>query len=228
MTGVIIDISLLLIIVIFVVVGYFRGFLKTILSLLGTVGSLVISYFVKDFFAGILNNWFGLGDKIANVISKQVSELAPTFSSVTVGTVEELLSLINESEVGLIYKKIFSMLVPDSISASSTVAQVVGSAVGSIAVVIIAFLVVFLLIKLLVFLLNKIVKKIPKRSLFGKANRALGAIGGLINGLIILGVILVVLNFLCMIPSLSSLIYPVIEKTYITKHIYQLLGQILL
>ena len=228
MTGVIIDIVVLVLIVLFIAIGYFRGFFKTLVSLLGTVGSLLIAYFVKDFVAGLLNSWFGVNFLIGDAVKVQISNISPTFSSVTVSTVEEILTVINDSGAGLVYKKLFSWLVPETISASTTVADIIGLAVGDIATLIIAFILVFILIKLLVFVLNLIIKKIPRRSVIGKTNQVLGAVMGLFNGLVLISVVAVAIYFLCMIPAVNDFLYPVIEKTYISEHLYQILGKILL
>ena len=228
MTGVIIDIVLLLVMVVFVAVGYFRGFLKTVLSLLGTVGSLLIAYFVKGFVAGVLNSWFGVNKLIADAVKGQITNISPTFSSVSVSTVEELLTVISESDAGLVYKKIFSWLIPDVVSGTTTVADAVGLAIGNVATIVIAFVLVFVLIKILVFVLNLIIKKIPKRSFVGKANQILGAVAGLVNGIVLVATVVTVLYFICMIPAVNEFVSPVLQQTYISKYIYALFGKILL
>ena len=228
MAGILIDVFVLLLLVFFTIVGYYKGFLRTILSLFGTVGSLVVAYLTKNVIANFLNDWFGWGTSIANVVMKQVSTLSQDFISVEGGTNEELVTIINNSKVGLIYKKIFSMIVPDEILQPTTVAGCVGNVVGNLALVVISFVLVFVLIKLIVFILNKILKKIPRRSVIGKANQILGSVIGLVNGLIAVVTIFVIVYFICLIPSVNEFIYPYIEKTLVTKYVYEFFGQILL
>ena len=51
LVGIIIDVSLFLAVLIFVMIGYFKGFLRTVVSLVGNLGAVVVAYFTKDLLA---------------------------------------------------------------------------------------------------------------------------------------------------------------------------------
>lgn len=229
MTGVIIDICLVVILLVFMAVGYFKGFLRSIVSLLGTVGSGVVAYLIKDYVANLLDVWFGWGAKIANLIAGQVNGISATFSTEQGSTAEELLTIINNSDAGVIYKKLFSLMVNSfKFSEPVTVSSVVGTVVSSIALALIAMIIVFVVLKVLVCVLDKIFKKIPRQSVVGTANGVLGLFVGMAKGLIFVGAALVIVYFLNMIPNINSALYSYIESTYITKYFYEFVGKFLL
>lgn len=229
MTGVIIDICLVVILLVFMAVGYFKGFLRSIVSLLGTVGSGVVAYLIKDYVANMFDAWFGWGAKIANLIASQVNGISATFSTEQGSTAEELLTIINNSDAGVIYKKLFSLMVNSfKFSEPVTVSSVVGTVVSSIALALIAMIFIFVVLKVLVCVLDKIFKKIPRQSVVGTANGVLGLFVGMAKGLIFVGAALVIVYFLNMIPNINSALYPYIESTYITKYFYEFVGKFLL
>lgn len=228
MVGMIVDVSLIILVVIFTAVGYFKGFLRSILSLLGTIGSGIVAFFAKDFVAGLLNSWFGWGTKIANAITSQVAEMSPSFSSVQGATGEELKTIINESNAGVVYKKLFSLIIPNDISAPSTVSEYISNFVSSLAMVIVSFIIVFIVLKIFVFILNRILKAIPRQSIVGKTNSILGVFVGFVKGLIAITVLLLLVNFLCMIPDVNNWLYPYVEQTVVTKYLYEIVGKLLL
>lgn len=229
MTGVIIDICLVVILLVFMAVGYFKGFLRSIVSLLGTVGSGVVAYLIKDYIANMFDAWFGWGAKIANLIASQVNGISATFSTEQGSTAEELLTIINNSDAGVIYKKLFSLMVNSfKFSEPVTVSSVVGTVVSSIALALIAMIIIFVVLKVLVCVLDKIFKKIPRQSVVGTANGVLGLFVGMAKGLIFVGAALVIVYFLNMIPNINSALYPYIESTYITKYFYEFVGKFLL
>ena len=229
MTGVIIDICLVVILLVFMAVGYFKGFLRSIVSLLGTVGSGVVAYLIKDYVANMFDAWFGWGAKIANLIASQVNGISATFSTEQGSTAEELLTIINNSDAGVIYKKLFSLMVNSfKFSEPVTVSSVVGTVVSSIALALIAMIIIFVVLKVLVCVLDKIFKKIPRQSVVGTANGVLGLFVGMAKGLIFVGAALVIVYFLNMIPNINSALYPYIESAYITKYFYEFVGKFLL
>lgn len=229
MTGIIIDISLIVILLVFMAIGYFKGFLRSVVSLLGTVGSGVVAYLIKDYVATMIDNWFGLGAKIAGWISEQVNGISATFATEQGSTAEELLTTINNSDAGVIYKRLFSLIVNSfKFSEPVTVSGVVGSVVATLALSLIAIMIVFVVLKVLVYVLDKIFKKIPRQSVVGTANGVLGLFVGMAKGLIFVGAVLVIVYFLNMVPNINSVLYPYIESTYVTKYFYEFVGKFLL
>lgn len=230
MNGIIIDLVIVGLLLIFAIIGFYKGFLRELISLIGFVGSLVISYFVNSYFANFLNEVFGWGVAISNFVMNQVSAISPTFSSETGSTVSELQDIINSSGTNIAYKEILKQLVAkaDFTNGAVSVAGVIGTIASGFLMSIIAFIILFILLRIVVFILDKLLSRIPRKSAVGTVNKWLGLVVGFVKGIANIVIILAVVYLLCLIPSVNGFIMPYIESSYITKLIYNLLGKLIL
>ncbi len=230
MTGIIIDIIFFLIILIFCVVGYFKGFLRTVLSLLGFAGALIIAYFTRDFFGNLFNSWFGWGDGISNFVLGQVEGLSPSFVTDSKTTVEGLLQVIESSDANLVYKALLGQVIgrADFSSGAITVGQAVAGVVTGIIMSILAMVIIFLIIRIIVWIVDRILRRIPRDSIVGEVNKWLGFILGIARGIVTVGCLLALIYILCLAPVVSDAVSPYIEQTTVTKWAYDLIGQIIL
>lgn len=230
MNGLIVDAALILLILIFGVIGYYKGFLRELISLMGVVGSIVISYFAYDVFADFLNNFFGWGEKIAAFVSEQVTAIAPIFETATAATVEDMQALIDSSGAGLAYKEIFKQIVAqaDFSGGAISISSAVGAVASSIAMIAISFAILFLLLRIVTFVLDRLLSRIPRKSAVGVVNKWLGLAVGFAKGAIAVVIIIVGAYLLSMVPSIHDFLNPYITDTYLTKYAYDFLGNFLL
>lgn len=230
MSGIIIDVIFLLIILIFGIVGYSKGFLRSVLSLIGFAASILIAYIFADYFATILNNLFGWGDTIRHFVAKQVENLSSSFVLESRTSVEGLVEVINSSGVSIIFKLLFPKIIEgaDFSQGALTVADVISVKASALAMNIIAMAILFVLLRIVVAILNRILKTIPEKSVVGEINKWLGFIFGLARGLIVGCLILVITYILCMIPAVNSVVYPYISNSAITSFVYQKIGELIL
>lgn len=223
MAGLIVDGVLILIIIIFAIVGYRKGLLRSVISLLGTTGAIVVAFLTKDYVAQLITRVFGLNTLIADKIMSQVGALSPAFVDTVCDTSADMKTVINNSQVGVVYKKLFTVAVKDEIQ-PATVSEYIGAYVANLAMLVMAFLIIFLLVKVVVYVLDKGLKRIPRRSVIGRTNGFLGVISGLVMGAVYVVSILGIVYFLCLIPSVNEFLLPYIESTFITKALYQSIG----
>lgn len=230
MSGLIVDISLLLVVLLFAIIGFYKGFLRELISFFGFIGSLVITFFAYDYFADLLNSLFNWGTQISNFIMNQVTAISPSFGVDTGATAEDLNVIINNSNAGLAYKELLKQVVEkaDFSSGAITVSGAVGSVVSGLAMIVISFALLFLMLRIVVFILDKILSRIPRKSAVGVVNKWLGLGMGTIKGAVAVGSLIITAYFLCMIPSVNDFIFPYIESSFATIHIYNYLGQFLL
>lgn len=73
MSGIIIDLIFIAIIAIFAILGMYKGFFSTLLSLLGFLGTLVVAFLFKDQMAFLLNSLFGLTDWLAITLGNSIA-----------------------------------------------------------------------------------------------------------------------------------------------------------
>ena len=230
MDGIVIDLVIVGLVLIFAIIGFYKGFLRELISLVGFFGSLVISYFAAGYFTNFLNSVFGWGVSISNFVVNQISGISSTFATETGSTVEELQTIINSSGTNIAYKEILKQLVTKAsfTEGAVTVAGVVGIIVSGFLMLIISFVVLFLLLRLVVFILDKLLSRIPRKSAIGTVNKWLGLLIGFVKGCANILIVLGVVYLLCFVPSINDFVMPYIETSYVTKFLYNLLGQIIL
>ena len=229
MNGIMIDLAIIALLLIFTFVGFYKGFLRELISLIGFVGSLIISYFAYGYFADFLNSVFHWGVTISNFVMNQIAAMSPTFSTETGSTVEELQSIVTSSGANPPYKLILNQLVTkaDFSQGAVSIAGVVGTIVSGFVMTIIAFVVLFLLLRVVVFILDKLLSRIPRKSAVGVVNKWLGLMVGLVKGVASILIVLGIVYLLCLIPSINDFISPYLQTSYLTKYLYNLLGDLI-
>lgn len=231
MNGFILDIVLVILLFIFGLIGFYKGFLRGLLSLGGLFGSIVVTYYFHKPFVAVLNSVFGWGTNIANFVMKQIAQISPAFENDMANSVDELQNIIANSGSGEAYKLALKQIVKNadvSAEAPGTVASVAGGIISNFIMIIISFVVLFLAVKIVIFILDKILSAIPRKSAAGVVNKWLGLGLGLAKGALVVSVLVVGAYLLCLIPSVNDVVYPYIESSYGVKHVYNFLGNYIL
>lgn len=232
MNGFILDIILVVILLIFALIGFYKGFLRELVSLGGFFGSILVVYYAYKPFAVLLNNLFGWGVSISNFIMAQITQISPVFGAEQAGSIEELEQIIDGSVgVGFGYTTVLKELIKKAeipAGQTITVSQAVGGIVSGLAMAIISGLVLFITLKIVVFILDKVLSAIPRKSAVGVANKWLGLTLGTAKGVMSAAVLIMIVYFVCLIPAVNNFVYPYIESSLVVKHIYNYLGKFVL
>ena len=160
--------------IIFIVIGFVKGFIKQLLGIAGTILAIVLAVMFCKPTVELLKNttpvYAGLHDWIAGIlpsIDKSTIESYPVF-----------------------LQNIFAPILNDSAQAIETVSDTLTTIILSAAV----FVVISLLVKILVFVLVKILHAIISKTPLSAINRIIGAGVGLIKGLLFVSALLYVLG----------------------------------
>lgn len=223
--GIIIDIAIVLVVVISTIIGYKKGFLKSVLSLFSWVVCLLIAVFTAKYVAGWLNGLYDFSALIGNKISKSLIGSNEFFTKAisSFANKEEIIATLPADLNGLLkqlIKVVFSTASVDMTS-SATIGSFVGACLGDICVVVAAGLLVFIVLKVVVSILSRLFDKIDKTVILGGLNKLLGlALGLLRAGVIIIGINIVLVST-SLIPASNKLINNVIkDNTHVEKVIY--------
>ena len=223
--GLIIDLVVILIIVLFALIGRWKGFFKSFLSMFGFFGSLIVAIVFRDQFSAVLNSLFGLQGKLEAVISTRVVEMSPSLAQ-EVATNTEMIEIINSSNLSPVLKGIFGGLAKSAtIVEPMSVADLVVSPIATLCVTVISVIIFFLLIRALVMILNLTIGKVIKKmKVVGRFNKLLGFILGIVKGVVFVGSIMVVANVFSLIPAVENFVATNIESSLITKWGYNMVG----
>ncbi|MDR1891393.1 MAG: CvpA family protein [Oscillospiraceae bacterium] len=199
--GVIIDLLLVLVIALFVVLCYKKGFIATFVSMFGTVISGVVAFALskpvasfiysnfmeKPIYTALESTFTAKAPDMSNVDSvvKSIADSLPSFMS---GTAQNISDSIKGEVAGKLQSGADALL--------HTVQDNVIKPLALKFVGIFAIIILFLLCLIVVRLLSRPLKKLVNLPLIGPANKILGAVIGLIQGIIAAAVIAAVLSLI--------------------------------
>ena len=223
--GIIIDLVVILIIALFALIGRWKGFFKSFLSMFGFFGSLIVAILFRHQFASILNSLFGLQGKLESLISTKVLESSPSLLQ-EVATNAEMIEIINGSNLSGILKSIFGGLAKTAtIEVPMSVADLVISPVASLCLNVIAVIVLFIVIRIAVIVLNLTLGKIIKKlKLVGGINKLLGLLLGFVKGIAFVFFGMAIVNVFSLIPAVDNFVTTNIQSSLITKWGYNMVG----
>lgn len=226
--GIIIDILIIAILIIFSIIGLKKGFFKSIMSIFSWSVCLIIAIYTAKYVAGWINGLYNFADLIGNGISKSLTKsnnfFAQSINIYQAGGKDALIAAI-PSDVNALVKQLIKVAFSNTkvdMSSSDSIGSVVGLGLGQICMVIISGILVFIVLKIAVALLNKLFDHMSKTKIIGGLNRFLGFVLGLLRGALIVIVINLILVGLSLVPIINKFSTPIIkENTYVEKTIYK-------
>ena len=223
--GLIIDIAIVLLVVVFGIIGLKKGLLKSVISLFSWVVCILVAIFTAKYVAGWLNNIYDFSGFIGNKISGGLVGTHEFFSSQisSFESKEQILASLPANLNGALKTLITVVFKNTSVDMESTltVGNIVGASLGHICMLVITGILIFIILKLVVFILNKIFDKVAKTKVLGGLNKILGFVFGFAKGLLIVVVINIVMVALSMVPVVNNTITPILKNnTHVEKVIY--------
>lgn len=225
--GIVIDIAVIAVILIFSIIGLKKGLLKSVLSLFSWFVCIMVAVFSAKYVAGWINGIYDFSSLIGKGISKNLINMNEFFGqSINVfeaGGKDALINAIPKDINGLLaqlIKVVFSNTNVDMTSTAS-IGTIVGSSLGHICMVVISGILIFILLKIVVALLSKLFDNIERTKVLGGLNKILGLILGFLKASIIIIAVNCVLVGLTLVPTFNKMITPLIQdNTHVEKVIY--------
>lgn len=200
------DIVIYLFLLLFIIIGFAKGFMKMLVGLLKTFAAFGTAYFLCNPFAAFLGK-----TKINNMIYDKLlsifSEKSEIFNAVIdvenfSGQLDSAAAELNIPE--FLNKFIFSGIDASNFSADSTLGSVVASSLTNAALVVIAFIIIFIVATILVLLIGKLFISMVENFGFRFFDRLLGLIvSGSLGVILILGLFIVVNLIGILVPNVS-------------------------
>lgn len=225
--GIIIDVFVVLAFVIFAILGFKKGFLRSVLSLFSWVVCLGLAIWLAKYVAVWINGIYDfsglIGGKISNGLIKSNAFYAQAINVYEAGGKESLIAALPKDNkfIAQISEAVFSTS-NVNMSSEATIASVLGTTLGHVCMIVISGILVFIVLKFAVFFLLKLVKNIEQTTVIGGLNKLLGLLLGLIRASVIIIAINCLLVALTLIPAANKVITPTINNnTYVEKVIYK-------
>ena len=223
-----IDIILLIILVIFVAIGFWKGFVFSVLSLFSVSINFILGIFLTKPINIVLNKVFSLEGALTNAFSNKISGMHEGFSTNLVGLNQKDLNthIANTLKDGDfpfegLFKRMLSMK-PETIQhkESLTLNEILSKSLGTFFSLVISFAIAFLLIYLVLWLIGFLTKKAKQVEGIRVIDRILGVLFGLVRGAIVIATIFAVLSFFNEEGVLHD-VFNYIDQSSIGSWIYQ-------
>ncbi|MGD9901458.1 MAG: CvpA family protein [Spirochaetales bacterium] len=234
------DIVIIVIMLIFIISGFARGFLSSLLKLFSSVVSLAIAVWlakpVAVFIDGIvnMNSWFA--DKIAAAFSSM-----DAFFNLTVGVdfpggapgaditgailKDEIANGV--SSIGAIFKTALNFFIQDNatITNGTVLKDWFGQLLGGIAALIVAAVLIFIAIRIVVAILSKVFDAITKNAAIGGLDRLLGLALGAAKGALVIAVMFAIYSVVSVVPGVEAATSSIIDGSVIGKPVYDYVSE---
>ncbi len=221
-TGLILDLSIAGIILLFVVIGIFMGFFRSILSLVRFSGSFVIAFLLRKPCGAMLDKLFKITPKLTETLTTTFSGYSAELISTTSADPQTLKNLVNASDMSGILKRLCGWMIgSEQLGDATTVIDLVSSKAGTILCSVIAVAVLFIILRIFTFLIGRLFKKLAKKRTLGKLDRLLGAVFGLVKGAAVVVAMFFVMSLASAIPTVSDKVTTATQQSKICSILYE-------
>lgn len=222
-----IDIVVCLIILVFVIMDASKGFSRRVIKVFGTFLSIILGVLFCSQMASFLQDKFGLVATLTETVSGGVTGLLGDLANTTLAEATEG-SLESGNVMGFLIKIILEAKNNPEIPMNTTLNQVVAPTIAYYVACAISFIGLFILFKILFFLLGVILKQLQKIKVIGVTDKLLGAVLGVVEGIISVQTLIMILGFLQF--GILAEFYASIDTTVICKvvnsiNLFEVLGR---
>lgn len=202
-----IDLAIIIIMLLFVLFGFIKGFMKQILSVANWLLSLIGSFlFVKPFSA--LLSKTAIATSINGKVANWIATKGATFNEmIEPGRIKEQIAQ-GISELGLpkfIAEAIASGINIGGAEGDMTLAEVLAPSIGSIILTVVSFIMLFILLMIILKIIFNLLNNVFDEGILGAVNRLLGGVLGLIKGGVLVSLVMLLLSTISgIIPALNN------------------------
>ena len=223
--GLIIDVIIIALLVILGIVGFKRGFLKSLISLFSWSVCIAIAFFLAKYVAGWINGIYNFSGMIGGNIASSLRSNNEFFTHAVneFSSKEDIIAHIPSNLNGVLAQLIKVVFSNANVNMESTetIATIVGLSLGQIIMVIIAGILTFIVLKIVLAILSRVFDNIARTKFIGTLNKILGFVFGALKAAIIVIVFNVILVALSLIPAVNNTITPLVQdNTHIEKVVY--------
>lgn len=232
----VLDIILLVLMLVFAFLGYKKGFMRSILSMLKGVMSLIIAVITAKPIAAFFDRLFGLGKSIGSLFIPTVETLQKNGTDwfTTIANTAANAEQINTIEGTDFISTILQMIVRNIIGGAgdniigSTPAAYASGILGFFALIVITAIIVFVIVRILLRVLDNLIQKMTEKNTGFSFDAWLGAVFGIVRFFVVAMSWMVLLFVLSSIPFLNDITKWLFSGSMICSWLYELTGQLVL
>lgn len=231
-----IDFIIIGILVIYMCVGYFKGFMFSMLSLFSFTVKFLITVVLCKPFMFFTNNVCKLDVALSNSFAKGFSKTSELFDLSLEGMSQQQItdhvaSCLNTTKYPNLIKSFFKSIFTIPEGTQSSFNDIISKTLGSFLSLIISFVIIFIIICVIVFFLKNKCKQLTENSVtVKKVDKFFGIGYGFAHGIITLVIVFAVLSWFKTLPFLTGLfnsIYDSFLGGFATNTIFPLMDKYL-
>ncbi|XMB72593.1 CvpA family protein [Mycoplasmatota bacterium WC30] len=203
----VIDVVIVLVVVIFAVIGWKKGFLEKVIDMASSVFGLIASILLARPFSGVLRGW--IGESLETKIGEYLMSRSDLFSA------ELTEPNLRAALEGLSLPDFMVQWIADGIDFNAVTVSIIDSLtplILTLALLVIAFITLFFGSMIVFFLLKLLAKGITSIPFIKQVDKVLGLIFGLLKVALLVYILLFVLALLINIPAINDLIWSFLQK----------------
>jgi len=185
----ILDVLIILVLVIYVIVGIYKGFWRSLISMFSVLITLALAALLAKPFSTLLQNWFQFSSVLGNGFHGGVESYVN--ANGTGGWLGQAMNII----MGKNYMA--------NVSDNATLVNDFSFKLGQICNILICTIFLYILIRIGISLLAKLLKKLTENEIANGVDKTLGAVFGLIKGVVTVAIVMLIVMF-----ELGSFIIP--------------------
>lgn len=211
------DIVLFIVVGIFLVKGFFKGFLAMLFSLVGVVVISSISWGLSESAVEVLKSFSFIQNDLFEIIKNALDGvIGERFSNV-----DDLLVGVENSNLNVIVVFIIKLLAKDIVfEGNLSVGEVFAPIFHNMLLKTVSFVLMFFVLFVILKVLNVFLNKLIKIAGLSFVNRIFGALLGLIKGMLIFGIIYIIFSAIASFSANETLLY-VIQDAEVSSYVYE-------
>ncbi len=173
------DIIFLIVLIIFLIYGYFKGFIKFAVDFFGTLGALAASIFLCRPIGFWAFNITGLSDVMNNSFAEWLGNLGEAATrEISVADAGSIASLLNELKFPGFLSEAIAPILADHLplEGTTTIANLIAPFISAVVIIFVSFILLFIAFKLIVSGLLLLIKGMLKAKPIKFVDRFIGAI----------------------------------------------------
>lgn len=196
----IIDTIILLLFLVIIIIGFFRGFIKQVLASLAWIIALIAAVCLCSTAAEALMD-MKVGISLNNSIYEFIASKGESFTTV-VSTIneEDLSSVLTQIGIPNILHSFIVKNIDLSTFMNTSIAEFISPKISLVLLIIIAFIVIYLFVFIIIKVIAKLFGNIVRGSALGFVDGVLGAIWGSVKICILISVLMLALSFVVSMP----------------------------
>jgi|GEM_PF-2357146 len=205
-------------------VGYFKGFVNQLVTLLGSLLALVLSIFLVQYFVDFVQSVYDVNGLVSGYVETTIINMNAAFG-VPVG--DQVSQLATDAIAGLGLPEILAAPVTaqivaaiegmDTIPVDLSIAQILSPMISKVIIMVVATIVLFAILNIILKIIQSALRKMVEKGALRAVDRLLGGGLGLVKATLF---ILIAFTLATMFVAGDSPIMGYIQESQIGKQIY--------